>query len=431
MFVSSINRIAGATGLAALLLVASPTLLAQSSDAIIDKGQWWIAPMVSFIEPDDDRLGDDGIGGQLGVGRMLGNHLGLELNVNGGEIDGLNDTGQFGVNLDLLAIGDTQGVVAPYALFGVGLLNSNIAEDPSLRFVEDTDNMALSLGAGALFRIGDSPGRLRTEVRVRNDLVDGANLTDVLVSAGILFPIGKASEPAPADSDGDGVLDDSDRCPNSAIGAIVDATGCELDSDGDGVPDRIDQCPGTQRGVEVDANGCALDSDGDGVPDFRDRCPDTPPGTAVGEDGCTLDDDGDGVLNVNDACPNTPAGARVDFRGCEIRDEISLPGVNFENNSDVLLPSSVRTLDGAVDTLRRYSDLVVECDGHTDSRGAAEYNQNLSQRRAVAVCDYLQDNGIDGDRLSARGYGESQPIASNETAEGRAANRRVTLKVIQ
>ncbi|MEM9383491.1 MAG: OmpA family protein [Pseudomonadota bacterium] len=431
MFVSSVNKLVCAAGMAALLMGASPALLAQSDDAIIEKGQWWVSPMATFIEPDTDRVGDSGWGGQFGIGHMLGDHIGMELNVNGGRITGFNETGQFGINIDLLAIGDTQRTVAPYAVFGVGLLNSNIAEAPNSPRVEDTDNLSLSLGGGALYNLGSFPGKLRTEVRVRNDQIDGANLTDILVSAGMMFPFGKVSAAIPADSDGDGVTDDIDRCPNSPLGAIVDSTGCELDSDGDGVPDRIDRCPGTTRGVEVDSNGCALDSDGDGVPDYRDRCPNTPPGTPVGEDGCSLDDDGDGVLNVNDDCPNTPAGVRVDFRGCEIRDEISLPGVNFENNSDILLPSSVRTLNGAVDTLRRYADLVVECDGHTDSRGAAEYNQNLSQRRAVAVCDYLEGRGIDGDRLSARGYGESQPIASNETAEGRAANRRVTLKVIQ
>ncbi|MEO0973110.1 MAG: OmpA family protein, partial [Pseudomonadota bacterium] len=289
----------------------------------------------------------------------------------------------------------------------------------------------LSVGAGALYRLGNFPGTLRTEVRVRNDLIDGGNFTDLVFSAGFLFPFGPGVDTTPPDSDGDGVLDDVDQCPNSPIGAIVDSTGCELDSDGDGVPDRLDRCPGTTRGAEVDEAGCALDDDNDGVPNYRDRCPNTPPGTPVGDDGCTLDDDGDGVLNADDECPNTRAGARVDFRGCEIRDEISLPGVNFETNSNVLLPTSIRTLDGAVETLRRYDDLIVECDGHTDSRGAASYNESLSQRRAEAVCDYLSSRGISSSRLSARGYGESQPIASNDTAEGRAANRRVTLKVLQ
>src|ERR1700690_2755146 len=90
-------------------------------------------------------------------------------------------------------------------------------------------------------------------------------------------------EPKPVDSDGDGVVDSLDKCPNTPAGVKVDAQGCPLDSDGDGVPDYLDKCPNTPAGVKVDAQGCPLDSDGDGVPDYLDKCPNTPAGTA---DGC-------------------------------------------------------------------------------------------------------------------------------------------------
>jgi len=120
----------------------------------------------------------------------------------------------------------------------------------------------------------------------------------------------------PLDSDGDGVPDYLDKCPNTPAGVQVDATGCPLDSDGDGVPDYLDKCPNTPTGVKVDATGCPLDSDGDGVPDYLDQCPNTPPGVAVDAKGCPLDSDGDGVPDYLDKCPNTPPGTPVDATGC-------------------------------------------------------------------------------------------------------------------
>ncbi len=122
----------------------------------------------------------------------------------------------------------------------------------------------------------------------------------------------------PVDSDGDGVPDGIDQCPNTPAGAKVDAKGCPVDSDGDGVPDGIDQCPNTPAGVTVDAKGCPMDSDGDGVPDGVDKCPDTPKGAIVDANGCPLDSDLDGVPDGIDQCPNTPPGTKVDATGCPL-----------------------------------------------------------------------------------------------------------------
>ena len=116
----------------------------------------------------------------------------------------------------------------------------------------------------------------------------------------------------PLDSDGDGVIDPLDKCPNTPKGVPVDAEGCPLDSDLDGVLDNADLCPGTPYGAEVDVNGCPFDTDQDGVPDFRDDCPNTPYGAPVNERGCSTDLDGDGVLNADDLCPNTFPGLEVD-----------------------------------------------------------------------------------------------------------------------
>jgi outer membrane protein OmpA-like peptidoglycan-associated protein len=121
----------------------------------------------------------------------------------------------------------------------------------------------------------------------------------------------------PTDSDHDGVLDGLDQCPDTPAGALVDAKGCPIDSDHDGVPDGIDQCPATPLGAHVDAKGCPIDSDGDGVPDGIDQCPNTPAGAIVDTAGCPLDSDKDGVPDGIDKCPNTPPGAEVDSVGCQ------------------------------------------------------------------------------------------------------------------
>ena len=120
----------------------------------------------------------------------------------------------------------------------------------------------------------------------------------------------------PKDSDGDGVPDNRDACPNTPLGATVDVRGCPTDSDQDGVYDGIDKCPGTPAGAKVDATGCPIDSDHDGVPDGLDQCPDTPAGAVVNSFGCPIDSDGDGVPDGIDKCPDTPHGATVDATGC-------------------------------------------------------------------------------------------------------------------
>ncbi|MEZ5459379.1 MAG: OmpA family protein [Steroidobacteraceae bacterium] len=240
--------------------------------------------------------------------------------------------------------------------------------------------------------------------------------------------------PAPrkvVDSDGDGVPDDMDRCPGTPAGTAVDANGCPLpgDADGDGVNDNLDRCPNTPAGARVDANGCELDADGDGVVDRLDQCPGTPAGAKVDAKGCELDSDNDGVVDSKDRCPDTPAGDRVDVNGCSFKEELKLPGVVFETNKAELVDSSTASLNDAVATLKRYPDIKVEVAGHTDSVGSDAYNRRLSQSRAETVLAYLKNAGVTNE-LTARGYGERQPIADNKTEEGRQANRRVVLRIL-
>lgn len=197
-----------------------------------------------------------------------------------------------------------------------------------------------------------------------------------------------------------------------------------LDSDGDGVVDERDQCPNTPRGITVDARGCPPDSDGDGVPDYLDRCPGTPPGVAVDSAGCPFDSDADGVADHMDKCPNTPKGATVNEAGCWSLEATAL----YDSNSSYMRAEAYPLLDEVASILIENPDMKVEVQGHTDNTGSAKYNQWLSERRAQRVRDYLVSKGIDPSRLEAKGYGLTQPVASNATEEGRAQNRRVELK---
>lgn len=266
-----------------------------------------------------------------------------------------------------------------------------------------------------------------------------------------------------SDSDGDGVDDEHDSCPNTPMGVIVDDFGCPLDGDGDGVPDYLDKCPNTKPGMDVDENGCVIDSDGDGVPDQLDKCPNTakgekvneagcpdsdgdgvfdnidkcsntPKGAPVDATGCPKDSDGDGVPDYRDDCPNTPAGTQVDSSGCARADTVSvvLQGdTNFEFDKDELLPSAYPVLNELAETIKRNRDKRWRVEGHTDAIGSESYNRDLSGRRAQSVVDYLISKGVNSTQLEAVPLGESQPIATNDTQEGRAMNRRVEIELIR
>ena len=207
--------------------------------------------------------------------------------------------------------------------------------------------------------------------------------------------------------------------------------GDQLDSDGDGVLDNNDKCPGTPVGVKVDADGCPLDSDGDGVYDYKDKCPGTPAGVNVDGDGCPLDSDGDGVADYKDKCPGTPTGVWVDANGCpsSVLDSGSTAWtfneINFETAKANIQPSSYGILDEISAALTANPQLKVDVEGHTDNTGARAFNMDLSQRRAQSVVDYLVKKGVSPDRLTAKGYGPDRPIADNGTRVGRAKNRRV------
>jgi OOP family OmpA-OmpF porin len=206
--------------------------------------------------------------------------------------------------------------------------------------------------------------------------------------------------------------------------------GDSIDADGDGVNDDKDKCPDTPKGVQVDENGCPLDSDKDGVPDYKDKCPATPKGVKVDSFGCPVDSDGDGVPDYKDKCPGTPAGAKVDANGCEIVGDMTIDLVNdeFAFDSAKLTASMEAALDDIAGQINASSgDETLVIVGHTDSVGSEAYNLGLSERRAQATANYLIGAGINAARIATKGMGEAQPIADNDSEQGRAKNRRVEI----
>ncbi|MDA8849882.1 OmpA family protein [Flavobacteriaceae bacterium] len=233
------------------------------------------------------------------------------------------------------------------------------------------------------------------------------------------------------DTDGDGVEDSKDTCPNEA--GLAEYGGCP-DTDGDGVSDNNDTCP-NEAGLKSLA-GCP-DADSDGLANAQDECPNE--AGPVANNGCPWKDgDSDGVLDKDDNCP-TEAGT-VANNGCpemiipteELQAQLTdyARTINFNLGKSDFQKSAYPTLQAISGILNEYPKANFVVEGHTDSTGTNEnFNQLLSERRAEKVVSYLVENGVSADRLSSIGFGESSPIESNQTAAGRAANRRVEVKL--
>ncbi len=227
------------------------------------------------------------------------------------------------------------------------------------------------------------------------------------------------------DTDGDGVDDSEDECPN--VKGSPELLGCP-DRDGDGIPDRLDRCP-DEKGL-ADRNGCPFrDRDNDGVEDSEDLCPDQA-GTKKAK-GCP-DKDDDGFGDAIDKCPDE-AGTR---EGCpDLTDKekeflrFAAKNIYFDTGKSILQSKSYITLNGVADILIKYPRYHLEIGGHTDNVGNDESNRVLSSERAKSCYEFMLSRGISKERLTFKGYGESQPVADNKTESGREANRRVEFTV--
>ncbi|HEY5926972.1 MAG TPA: OmpA family protein [Kofleriaceae bacterium] len=356
--------------------------------------------------------------------------------------------------------------LVPFVLFGGGATAVVDCSTGCDTIEKDTD-AALYVGVGAKYRVDNGWG-LRADARLlfppsssgNGPTVDFEALLSIYKEFGrkVVEKVIEAPK-APGDTDGDGILDDNDKCPNEAEDkdGFQDDDGCpDNDNDGDGVPDTADKCamePEDKDGFQDD-DGCPeADNDSDGIPDAGDKCPNEPEDKDgfQDDDGCPdPDNDGDGVPDSADKCvdqPETKNGYQ-DEDGCpdEIPQKVKaftgvIQGINFKVNDATLLPASNKTLDKAVAVLKEFADLKLEIQGHTDDQpikagGKFADNKALSQARAETVKAYFVGKGIEEGRLTAVGFGDEQPVVPPAGLKGgklnaaRAKNRRVEFKLV-
>lgn len=366
-----------AVGIAAGLAVASGAAHARAGSP----DEYFVIDLFAVQHEERIPERDLGFGGRLGLGHVIARSGNVVTGVEAGflinSIEGDVSGDQHGFMLDVVQQ-FPMGGITPYVFGGVGGIGEEIGP-------VDATFLAFEAGVGLLFEVSDSM-KARAGVSamsVRNDeLIAGRDaFVDYRFNVGLMWGTGQAPVPAPARA---------------------------VDSDGDGLADSADACPSTPAST---ADGC-------------------PPPAPVAQ----TDADGDGVYDGQDACPGTLEGLKVDSRGCAIQTEkqsVVLKGVTFLPGSATLTADAKAVLDTAAAALTGQKDLKVEIGGHTDAQGSDAANQKLSQRRADSVRAYLLGKGVEGERLTAVGYGEAQPIATNDTPAGRAENRRVEFKIVQ
>ncbi len=233
------------------------------------------------------------------------------------------------------------------------------------------------------------------------------------------------------DRDGDKIIDKEDECPDEA--GLAEFLGCP-DRDGDKTPDKYDLCPDAPGPKEY--KGCP-DKDGDTVLDLNDECPDV--AGAVENKGCPWPDtDKDGVVDREDDCPTTPG--LKELKGCppapvlKVEEqkilEKAFASLEFATGKDIIKSVSFKSLNELAGLMKQHAtDWTLRLSGHTDNQGDAAKNMILSEKRAKAVKKYLMKKGVKEDKIIAEWFGQTVPIADNNTPEGRQKNRRVEMKV--
>ena len=298
-----------------------------------------------------------------------------------------------------------------------------------------TDNIGLNIET-KLKNTFDSMGSVEQEQHFQHSLgivlkfggndTDGDGIYDKHDACPDVF--GLAEFNGCPDSDSDGIIDSEDDCPN--VAGLAALKGCP-DADEDGIADKDDTCPNA-KGTKAN-KGCP-DTDGDSIVDKEDACPEV--AGPKENKGCPWPDtDGDGVLDKDDNCVNEVGS--VANNGCPeitsdevVKLEELFKTVYFESGKDLFKRETPEKLDEAAIIMTKYSTAEFSISGHADSTGSKKNNQELSELRANAVKNYLVSKSVASSNLTAKGYGEDMPITSNNTRLGRATNRRVEVKLM-
>lgn len=389
---SNLNGHLGGVALALLCLVPA-SAFAESGGPFYEGA--YLAPMLSYVHSGADRLGN-GHGGQLAVGYRNADSYALEFAAFLQKIksDGNQDAQAIGGAVNLLWFPFAR---APnlYGMLSLGASSMKQYPVPGNNGVSGRSFSLTRPAAGLGYLLPLSIGRYEFGLRAEAQYVE--NFRDKSVKLGG-DPAGSSGDPDAPRHFGDVLVNVGLQLPLGLRPAA----------------------PPPEPAVAVVQAPPVKDSDGDGVPDDQDRCPDTPQGTKVDAEGCPVK-----------PCKEQDPAQSIDLSTCAAGDKLVLRGVNFEFDQSRLTLDAKTILDGVVTALTAAPNVNVEIGGHTDNSGGDEYNQHLSEARAKAVQDYLIERGVAPTRLSAAGYGESQPVADNASEQGRELNRRVELKVTQ
>lgn len=380
------NKVTRASVALALLALTLP-VAAQEQEM-----RPYVSGGYSYIFEDNSRASDNGDGYFISAGKALNQYWGLEFGGFYDQFDGpAANWREYGGKLDGLFFYSRDRAFSPYVGLGVGGMKTDLKPGPVNGRASSTDPFGdIGVGFFKYFDVGSGDVGMRADLRYRwldTDIPGVGTFEEPVVKVGLVMALGPKPTKAGAvlcpDADADGVCDDADLCPNTAKGVKVDAKGCPVDSDGDGIADDMDRCPATGSGLKVDKNGCAIE----------------------GQEGRFV----------------TGTGPNRRFED-----------VHFEFDKSDLTDYAKAILDNAATVVNglvtKYPSLKVDVSGHTDYIGTDAYNQALSERRANQVKQYLLRKGVEGGRISTYAYGESKPVATNETDEGRALNRRAEIR---
>ena len=332
-----------------------------------------VSPMIGGVKPEGNLNIDDQFTYGLRLQMNDYNFVGLvpELSFDRTtDTDYANHGGDTAINRfafnGLYDFKDFSETLTPYLLIGIGY--EDVADEPAEAY---DSSMYGNWGGGVKWTVFKEI-TLRAEVKHLMRTDDGGN--ELYYGIGLSIPFGEKAS--------------NDKKEEVTPVAVV----AGVDSDGDGVLDTDDKCPNTPKGIEVKENGCCLDGDKDGVPDYRDKC------------------------------PETPAGVKVDKNGCA---RSVVLDIVFENASSEINKENSAKLQDYADFMKDNTNYSVTLVGYTDSVGSQKNNQKLSEKRAESVKADLIKRGVEASRIIAVGKGEANPVADNTTAEGRAQNRRI------